>query len=302
MRLIACLLVSFTLLSVQADILHLRGCLRHRGTPVRPAESEIILRTTLADRAGALHTFSATQMKPLERTGHARPSSSVIPGDEPPGDAPGEDFEQMLREAFELVDDDDLPAALRALRRVVDRAPDDVLERLDKQTRAARGVALDDFLAATRIRAALTGRRGRLFALKFATRFEAGALGRQLETLERRLLGTAYHGRTIEAWAAHREQYVELQPDARRMVTEARLAAGVIGARLRFDRRLKQDRQERRRLAVMRDDLARFTARVSALPGFTSLGDGMSDEDDPTLQAARRLAAEQAAASQPAEE
>jgi hypothetical protein len=210
------------------------------------------------------------------------------------------DFEQMLREAYELADDGDVPAALRALRRIVTRAPDNVLDQLDSDVRAARGYRLDELMAGLRIRAALDPPRGQLFELKFATRYEAGALGRQLEPLYRHLLDKVYLGRTLEVWVAHRDEYSELQPDARRMVTDARLAAAMIGARVRFDPRLKIDIAERRRLVALRADLARLVAKVSALPGFTSLDRDADERDDPTLVEARRLAAEQAAARQAA--
>jgi len=266
MRLIVVLLVLAMPPTLQADIVRVPGNSRHCSVQVRPTEMAPGLQATRLDQTSS------------------------------------EDFEQMLREAFELVDDGDLPAALRALRRIVERAPSELLERLNEQTKAARRLALDDFLAATRMRAALAGRAGRPFHLKFVTRFESEALGKRLETLQHRLLKTSYHDRTIESWAANRGDYGHLQPDARCMVHDARLAAAVINARLRFDPRLKQDRPEHRRLNALRDDLVRLTARVSALPGFTSLGDRISDADDPTLEAARRLAAEQAAASQPAED
>ena len=267
---VVCLAVLLTPLAVQADILHLRDGSRHCQSGAKPFQ-----------RA----TSAASDLR--VRRFDARNAGAV-------------DFEQMLREACELVDDGDLPAALRALQRVVTRAPPEVLQDLDGHVRAARGSALDDLIAGIRIRAALDPPRGQLFELKFATRYEAGALGRQLEPLYRRLLDTTYHGRTIEVWAGKRDEYAELQPDARRMVSDARLAAAMIGARVRFDPKLKIDVAERRRLVALRADLARFIAKVSALPGFTSLDSGTGDQDDPTLAEARRLAAEQAAAEQAA--
>ncbi len=302
MRSIVCLLVLFTSLGVQGDILHLRDGSRHYGTLIQQTKNEIVFRIVLADGASAVRRFPASLVKRVERTTAQRPEPVPAEGDQPPREAVGVDFEQMLREAYELVDDGDLPAALRAFQRIVSHAPADVLQQLDRHARAARGRALDDFLAETRIRAALDGRRGRLFDFKLATRFEADALGKRLEQLQARLLSTAYRGRTIETWAHQGDEYTELWPDARRMIGDTRLAAAVLGARLRFDPRLKEDRGERRRLVTLRADLARFTAKVSAMPGFTALGADDSDEDDPTLREARRLAAEQAAASQPAQE
>jgi hypothetical protein len=298
---IVCLLALFTPLRAQVDILHLRDGSRHCRTLLYQGENGIFFRIFLADGAGLVRSFPMPQVERLDRATAERSESRPTEDARPP-QAVAPDFEQMLREAYELVEDDDRPAALRALGRIVTHAPDDVLEQLDRQVRAAHGQPLDEFLADTRIRVALEGRHGRLFDLNYATPFEADALGKRLEQLHARLLGTAYHGRTIKAWAGQRDEYAELQPDARHMITDARRAAAVLGARLRFDPRLKKDRAERRRLLALRADLARFTAKVSAMPGFTSLGVNENDADDPTLREARRLAAEQAAASQPAGE
>ncbi|MBU0618284.1 MAG: hypothetical protein KKI02_11240 [Planctomycetes bacterium] len=307
MRLVVCLAVLLTSLTAHADIVYLRDASRHCGTLIKQTESEIVFSVNLADGATVVRRFPASQIKRVERTAVKRSETPPV-NRSPSGPAAlAADFEQMLREAYELVDDGDLPAALRALQRVVTRAPPEVLRALDGRVRAARGTALDDFVAGLRIRAALDPPRGQLFELKFATRYEAGALGRQLEPLYRHLLDARYDGRTIEAWAGKRDEYTELRPDARRMVSDARLAAAMIGARVRFDPKLKIDVAERRRLVALRADLARFIAKVSALPGFTSLDSGADDEDDPTLAEARRLAAEQAAeqqsaTSQPADE
>jgi hypothetical protein len=308
MRLTVCLLAWFVPPAVHGDILHLRDGSRYYGTLLRQNENEIEFRIVLAEGASVVRRFPISRVKCVEHGAGERPGPVSLESDQLPQDLNDLDFEQMLREAYELVDDGDLPAALRALQRIVMHAPNEVLEQLDRHARAARGRPLDEFLAETRIRAALeprasthaAPRSSRLFDLKFATRFEAGALGRRLEQLHARLLSTAYQGRTIETWARRREEYTELRPDARRMVADARRAAAVLGVRLRFDPRLKNDRRERRRLAILRADLARFAAKVSAMPGFTSLGVDAGDEDDPTLRAAQRLAAEQAAASQPA--
>ncbi len=294
MRLMVCLAVLLTPLTAQADILHLRDGYRHSGALVKQTENEVVFRIELADGATAVRRFPAAQVESVERTADRPATSPANPSQSRPA-PPAVDFEQMLREAFELVDDGDLPAGLRALRRIVTHAPDDVLEDLDRDVGAARGSALDEFMAGIRLRAALSAPRGQLFDLKFATRYEAAALGRRLEPLHQRLLGTAYHGKTIEAWAGRRDEYTELQPNARRMVSDARLAAAMIGARVRFDPRLKSDIAERRRLVALRADLARLIAKISALPGFTALDSDADDRDDPTLVEARRLAAEQAA-------
>lgn len=299
MRLMVCFAVLFAALTAQVDILRLRDGSRYSGTLVERTENEIVFRTELADGASAVRLFPAGQVERVERSSSDQPGPAPTNASQSQPATAGPDFEQMLREAYELIDDEDLHAALRALRRVVTRAPDDVLEDLERHVRAERGSALDEFMATIRLRAALGAPSGR-FDLKFATRYEAAALGRQLEPLQQRLLSTTYHGKTIAHWAGLRDEYTELQPDAPRMVGDARLAAAVIGARVRFDPRLKSDIAERRRLAVLRADLARLVAKISALPGYTSLGSDGTDRDDPTLVEARRLVAEQAAAQKAA--
>ena len=300
MRLVVCLAVLLTSLTAHADIVHLRDGSRHYGTLIKQTENEIVFSVNLVDGATVVRRFPASQIKRVERTAVKRSETPPANLSQSGATALAVDFEQMLREAYELVDDGDLAAALRALRRIVADAPAEVLNDLDGRVRAARGSALDDFVAGLRIRAALDPPRGQLFELKFATRYEAGALGRQLEPLYRHLLDARYDGRTIEVWAGKRDEYAELRPDARRMVSDARLAAAMIGARVRFDPKLKIDVAERRRLVALRADLARFVAKVSRLPGFTSLDSDAADRDDPTLAEARRLAAEQAAAEQAA--
>jgi hypothetical protein len=305
MRLFVALAVLLACPTARADILHLRDRFCHCSSGANPlgrvtsATSDV--RVRCVDAGSAAAPDAQVQYCGFAPGCRGMPSSQT----ENDGVATVEqsstpDFEQMLREAYELADDGDVPAALRALRRIVTRAPDNVLDQLDSDVRAARGYRLDELMAGLRIRAALDPPRGQLFELKFATRYEAGALGRQLEPLYRHLLDKVYLGRTLEVWVAHRDEYSELQPDARRMVTDARLAAAMIGARVRFDPRLKIDIAERRRLVALRADLARLVAKVSALPGFTSLDRDADERDDPTLVEARRLAAEQAAARQAA--
>jgi hypothetical protein len=300
MRLLVRLATLLAALPLQADIVHLRDSSRHRATPIKQTPGEIVLAGKLTDRTPATGRLAASSV------GHAaRPAAGftqAAPADSRPTrpETPAPDFEQMLREARELVDDGDLPAALRALQRLVTHAPPDVLDALNRQMQIAHGSGLADFIAGLRIRAALDPPRGQLFELKVPTRYEAAALGRQLEPLYRTLLNRSYHGRTIEAWTRQPDDYGELRPDARRMVSDARLAAAMIGARVRFDPQLKTDIAERRQLAAVRGDLARFIAKVSRLPGFTSLDIDAGDQDDPTLIEARRLAAEQAAARQAA--
>ena len=211
----------------------------------------------------------------------------------------GPDFEQMLREAYELIDDGDLTAARRALQRVVQGAPDDVLKLLDTHSRTQRGASLADLVAQTRMQAALARGGTTPLDLKTPTRYESAALGQRLEQLYTRILAAQYDGRTLEAWAAEWDSYDTLRPDARRLAVDARLAAAAIGARVRYDPALADDPDARRALAALHSDLVQLIAHVRALPGFTSFGRDELDSDDPTLRAAQRLA-QQALTTQPA--
>ena len=219
MRLIASLTILLTSLSVQADILHLRDGSRHCGTLIKQTNSEIVFRIILADGASAVRRFQLSRVLRLERGGATDAILSDTDGQGPRREVTREDLAQMLREACELVDDGDLPAALRALQRMVAGASDEVLKDLDRRARAARGRALAEFMAAVRIRSALEGGQGQLFDLRRATRYEARALGVQLAQLQARLLGTRFYGRTLETWAGRRDEYTELRPDARWLVT-----------------------------------------------------------------------------------
>lgn len=299
MRLTVVLTILGVSLNVQADILHLRDGSRHHGTLLRQTKTEIVFRIVLADGASAVRAFPAAGVVRVERTELVQPDFGPAGRDQPEAEAP--DYGQMLREAYELVDDGDLPAGLRALQRLVSGAPVGLLKRLDRQAESARGIGLDEFIATTRIRAALEGGPGRLFDLKPPTRYESRALGRQLADLRIQLLATDYHGRTLESWARNRDDYEELRPDAGGMVTDARLGAAVIGAQLRYVAEAQHTDADRGDLAHLRDELMRFAAKVSAMPGFTGLGVENTSDDDPTIREARRLAAEQAATTRPAD-
>ncbi len=219
--------------------------------------------------------------------------------DEPPAEAAGAadtdaDAVQMLREAFELLDDNELAAALRAMQRAVLRAPPARQGRLDEQCRVARGVPLPDLLAETRLREALL--RGG-FAIKFTTEYERPALSRLMERRCGELLEKQYQGRTLAQWAERPAEYRELHNDTREMVSDARLVAGMLGARVRWDARLTHDWRERQRIIKLRDALAKFVAHVTALRGYT---DPPANQDNPAAAYARRLAAETQPATQPA--
>jgi len=288
--------------AVQADILHLRDGSRHYGTLISQNEREVVFRITLADgTSGALRSFPSSLVKRVERTARPTPVGADRPAGEPPSTMPAEDFEQMLREAFELLDDDDSPAALRAMQRIVTRAPAGLLSDLDERTHSARGLPLARLMAETRLRVALARGRGGAFELKFVTRYEAPVMGRLLEQLQGEFLQKRHEDRTVAEWAAERDAYTELQAGAREMVAHARLATAMIGARLKFDPRLRKSGEQRRRLAALHDDLARFVAHVISMRGYTALGFDEDDLPEPAAREVARLMALQEVAARSAE-
>jgi len=179
------------------------------------------------------------------------------------------DQEQILREAFELLDDGAPAAALRALQMAVLDAPPDVLPRLEVLCRAARGAALDEVLAATRVRVADLADRGRTFRIDHATPYERAALGRILADDLNARLATRYDDRAVIDWAAAPRDYTELRPDTRQLVGDAARAAALISARLRFDPALRDDKGARVNLIETRQNVGRLAAHCLALRGYT---------------------------------
>lgn len=283
----------------QADILYLTDGSRYRGTVVRETEDELVFRVTSADgRSSAVRRF------PRRRVDRVEPSAAepVTAQPQEAGPSPA-DFEQMLREAFELIDDGDHAAALRALQRVAQEAPPELLARLDGQARAQRGRPLAELLAQLRIEAALRTPTGRGFRIRYATAFESEALAVRLAAIEAELLARSHAGRTLESWSWTPEEWTDAGPAGRTLVVDAERGAGVIGARLQYDPRVRRDSQLRPALVEKRDRLARLAAHVAGLRGFTSV-DAADDRVDPTLGEALRMAESQTAvagdaASQP---
>ena len=301
MRILVLLTLVLSPVSVQADILHLRGGVCHHGTLIQQTETEVIFRIE-RDGGSVIDRFPLKYVERIELEASPPPVAKNEPAAQQPAeiDTPP-DYEQMLREAYELIDDQDLPAALRALQRIVRNAPGDMLETLDAQAQTHRGATLAALLARTRMQVALCNDGPPLFDLKTPTRYEAGALGEQLETFYSHILATRYDGRSLSDWMADPAAYDTLRVDARRLATDARLAAAALGARVRWDPALKDDTRTRQSLVALRAELTELIAHVQELPGFTSLGRDEFDEDDPTLIAVERLAREQAAAAtQPA--
>jgi hypothetical protein len=290
MRFWAVILIAAATADLRADILHLRSGARHYGSIVSENAREVVFRVWLAEGSTAVRTFAAADVARVERTAVDRPPFDTVDDDSAaPEEQSGarDDFEQMIREAFELLDDGDAPAALRALQRVVVRAPAAELERLSQQVRTARRVGLDELLAQTRIAAILKAGNG--LRVRYATAFEARALSAALERLQDEALGRTFSERSIVRWVRAVDDYKDLQPDTREMVEAARVAAGAIGGRLKYDGRLRVDRLERERLSTLRADLARFVAKVTAMKGYTAkFGDDSrnSETDRALLEAA----------------
>lgn len=298
MRLACVLILAFSGVIADGDILTLRDGSRHYGSLISQSDAEVVFRVTLADgKSSTVRRFRAETVARVERS--APPDVPAAPPPVEATDAPDQALlDQTLRESFELLDDGDLDAALRAMQSAVVRASPAALRQLEVRTRALRGVALDELLADTRLRATLPDDAGRpgTFTLRFATPYESAALGRQLESRQTEALRRVYADRSIEEWAAHRAEYTELRPDAQRMVADARLAAAIIAARAKFDPRSKDDRAARKRLLDLRDDLTRFISAVTALPGYTAPQSALPP--DPGAETLERL--KQQAASQPA--
>ncbi len=221
----------------------------------------------------------------------ARPDGAGPPASQPPTPQ----RVQMLREAFELLDDGDASAALRALQRTVEDAPPETLTKLEQFTLLLRGRPLMEWMADLRMTAALHPRGDQLLDLRFVSDYEAPAVARRLRALLDTVLAREYRGKTIRQWAAERDQYTRLFADAADMVRDAEFAAALIRARQRFDPDLRQDRVQRRELNQMRDNLGRFVGAVRNMAGFTSLTANPLDPSDPTFQEALRLEAERAA-------
>ncbi len=270
MRLLAAMLLLSAVTASPGDILHLRDGSRHYGDVISQNDDTIVFRVVSGDgSASVVRTFAADGVARVERTGRVQAPPTPPPA-APIATAVAEDCEQMLREAFELLDDHDERAALRALQRAVLRAPQAALADLDRQCRQARGLPLDVLLAETRVYVAGLAKRGPAFRLTYATPYELDALGRVLTRQAQERLRRRHDGRSVAEWVSNRSEYTELRPGARALVADASRAAALIATRLRHDPALKDAREERVRLLHLQADLSRLAAQVSAIPGFTA--------------------------------
>lgn len=271
MRLFALTLAMASLPLVQADILHLRDGSRQHGELILQNDQVVMFRVYLADGVSSMvRTYRADEVAQIERTGRRdlQPDAGVDQGTAL--EQPAEDHLQMLREGFELIDDGDLKSALRAVQRAVRRVPEEARTSLEAYCRQTRGVALDQLLARLRICVAAEVGHDGAFRLTHATQYERQALGQVLESYQVWLLARVHDGRSVGDWAAARDEYADLRPGARGLVADARRAAAVLGARLRFDPRLQEEREPRREARLLRSELTRLAAHVLSLRGYTS--------------------------------
>lgn len=252
------------------DILHLRDGSRYHGTLVQRGENTVAFRVLLEDgRSSILRQFRASAVERIELTGGAdAPPTVENPAPETPTHAePAR--EQMLREAFELLADEDYAAALRALHQAVQGASAVQAAALEKLCEGRYHRPLLTILATVRVYVATRVDRGRGFRLQQVTPQERPALSDVLVQQTADLLARERGGRTLGAWAQDPNAYTELSPDARALVSDAARAAALVTARLEYDARL--ERSDKIDLLQQRDNLARLADRVYQMEGFTSL-------------------------------
>lgn len=294
--------IALLVASLFTDILHLRDGNRHRGTLLREDGKVVVFRIESAGGgASVVRQFDRRDVLRIEyRVQEDGDDGAEAAGEAPEAEAgPGHTgvLIQMLREALELIADNEPASALRALQRIVARSDEPQRVTLDALAREARNRSLAALLAEVRIAAALEAGRGRGFEIRYATRYERSSLGEQLEQLQNSLANALVGGRPLIQWTI--DEYGRLDANARQIVGHAQLLSGVVGARLKFDGRLAATGRARAEVAALRGRMADLAAHIAAMEGYTNPTEEAA-ADDPTLAAARRLLAENRAASQPA--
>lgn len=253
------------------------------------------------DEPGPVRQFPTASVLRVDRNDERIEELDAEPTTRPAALSPGQ-LRQILREAFELLEDKDRPAAMRALQKLVQRAEPETLATLEISCVREHGIGIAELLADLRLQEARRRAGDEPVQIRGATRYEAPALARLLEREYETLVNREVNGRSVKSWSREPQRYDKLTPTAHELVETARHAAALIGARLRFDHELRKQPQQRRALLDLRDDLARLAALVSALPGYTRPRRSTDEGTDPALQtlAQLRKQAEEAAASQPA--
>ncbi len=308
-RRIATLLILLTgaAPATRADILHLHDGSRYTGRLISQNSERVVFRVVLSDGvSGLVRSFAADRVRRVERADLPVPRPRKIQPQRTKERRPAledrEHFEQMLREAYELLDDGDRSAAVRALQRLVLRAPPQLRATLAEQCRKDRGVGLAELLAATRLQHAIATSRGRIPRIRFATDYEAAPLADLLIELEQSHLTRIVDGRSIDAWSDDPGSYDTLTEQTPALVHSARFAAAMMSIRMRLDPGIAADPESRQALHHRRVRLSRFVSAVRRLPGFTALRAENADTalNDPAAEKWRELHAEWRTSTQPA--
>lgn len=262
-------LVLYLASAARGDILYLRDGSHYVGKLIAETKADYLFRVdSSGDEPAEIRKFARDTVDRVE-WGEAAEIDSALSSEEPDEALPPADYDQWLREAFELFDRGDPRAGLRVLSRLARVKDGETLKRLDAACRAAQKKPLDEFLALRRIELA-TSNPGA--AIKFAgvTEYESAALGRLLESRIDELLAHTFEGRALRQWTIKQGEITRATTESPALVRDARLAAGLLAARIKHDPRLRDDRETRASLNLLRDELARLAARVAALPGFNT--------------------------------
>lgn len=285
MRRLTLVTVMGLVAAAQADILRLTDGSCYHGRLVRESADAVLFDVWLDGAAsGVVLRFPRARVAAVEQ-GELSAGAAPAPGVQPAVTSDADDGERTLDAALQSLKAGEQDAALRLLNRVVIRADAARLTRLDARVRTQRGVGLAPLLAQLRLDAALAAGGGRKFELRFVSAYEAPDLSRLLARRVALALNADFGGRSLADWSRDPAAYRSHPLFAPRLLDAARVAAGMIGARLRFDRTLKTDRASRTQLVELRDLLTRFAARVAAVPGLSELI-GTDDDTPPRLGAA----------------
>ncbi|MCG3126292.1 MAG: hypothetical protein CHACPFDD_01124 [Phycisphaerae bacterium] len=293
MRRLSLVIVLGLAVAAQADILRLTDGSCYHGRLVRESPDAVLFDAWLDGAAsGVVMRFARSRVASVERgefTAGETPRFAVQPGEQPDAN----DEQRTLDAALQSLQSGELDAALRLLNRVVIRSEATALGRLDGRVRERRGVGLAALLAQLRLEEALAAGGGRKFDLRFVSAYEAPEMSRLLAERLTQALHADFGGRSLADWSREPAMYRAHPPFAPRLLDATRVAAGMAGARLRFDRSLRTDRATRMQLVELRDRLTHFAAAVAALPGLSEL----IEHDTPLPDSA---AAAETSASQPA--
>ncbi len=252
----------------RADILHLRDGSRHYGEVLAESDDEVRFKIVLADgKSSATRAFARRDVRLVERDAVR---AVTPPEDDAPPLTDALDYDQVLREGLELLDDGERGPAVRALQLLVARAPRAQLAELERKTLLIRGRPLAQLLAEARFAQLLAEGAGRRFRARYVTDYEAGAFGALLAQRCDELLAARFDGRSMREWLSSRSDYLALRAESRALARDAGLCVALLSARLSFDPALAGRREERARLVAQRDELSRFAAQLLALPGFTA--------------------------------